>query len=241
MPSTEFAVLRVRKLKEQNLIRKTDAHNRRLSTVHHADNSGAKYKRVIGEERHLAKAIADRIAVTNCKTRSDSVLALEVLMSASPQYFRPDNPGAAGEYDRDRMTVWARASLKYAKEKWGENIICADLHLDESTPHIHLVVTPIATKQRKRRGKEEYYESCVLDANSMFGRKSLIQMQTEYAGALGPLGIRRGIRGSPAKHQQVKNFYRVVNESNNLSDNFELPAPPLTNRGEWQKNQQVRM
>jgi hypothetical protein len=136
------------------------------------------------------------------------------------------------------MREWAAHSLRFAKNKWGENLICCDLHLDESTPHFHLVVTPISEKKRKRRGKNEFYMSHVLDANSMFGPEALSSLQTEYANSMKSLGINRGYKDSPAKHQSVKDFYKVVNEAKNIKSEIKLVAPPLFNRAEWAEEQQ---
>jgi hypothetical protein len=47
---------------------------------------------------------------------------------------------------------WALDSYKFACDKWGEdNIIGAEVHLDETTPHMHLLMVPVA--ERKTRGR----------------------------------------------------------------------------------------
>jgi len=235
---TNFAVIRVRKLKSESEINNTDAHNSRVSVVNHASQNPKLSQRLIGSNSPLFEKINHRINELSAKTRKDSVLSMEVLMSASPSYFRPNNPHAAGEFDHDKMKAWVRASVTYAKKKWGDNLLSADLHLDESTPHLHLIVTPISKKKRKKRSKQEFYEQYVLDANGMFGKKALSQMQTDYAEALNNLGIQRGLKGSPAQHQHVREFYKLVNESKKIETHYELPSPPLTNRTGWKKQQE---
>lgn len=47
---------------------------------------------------------------------------------------------------------WAKDIYEFAREKWGtENIIGMEVHLDESTPHAHLLFVP--TAMRKPRGR----------------------------------------------------------------------------------------
>lgn len=210
---SSFAVLRVRKLKEASVIEKADNHNRRKCKLSHTHPQIRRHKRLIGENQELGQLIDARIQGTNAKTRKDSVLAMEIVLSASPCFFRPDNPSVSGLYSREYMKAWATKSLEFARRTWGDNLICADLHLDESTPHFHLIVTPILEKKRKKRGKEDYYLNNVLDANSMFGPEALSRLQTEYGNELKPLGIKRGIKGSLAQHQPLSDFYKLVNES----------------------------
>ena len=47
---------------------------------------------------------------------------------------------------------WALDSYRFACEKWGEDYIFgAEVHLDETTPHMHLLMVPVA--ERKTRGR----------------------------------------------------------------------------------------
>lgn len=47
---------------------------------------------------------------------------------------------------------WALDNYRFACEKWGEDyIIGAEVHLDETTPHMHLLMVPVA--ERKTRGR----------------------------------------------------------------------------------------
>lgn len=74
---------------------------------------------------------------------------VRIVISASPGYFRPDNPEAAGTWDEDRMRAWRDRSLAWLKAEFGGDLVYASLHLDEDTPHVHALVAP--TYQRKAR------------------------------------------------------------------------------------------
>ena len=54
----------------------------------------------------------------------------------------------------DEIERWAMDTYKWAAEKYGEeNIIGFNVHLDETTPHIHMQVVPVAEKKRRGRVK----------------------------------------------------------------------------------------
>jgi len=83
----------------------------------------------------------------------------------------------------------------YAKNP---NIVAAVLHKDEQTPHIQALVVPISDAGR-------------LSAYTYTGgREKLGAMQDSYARAMEPLGLERGVRGSVADHQTVKEFYAKI-------------------------------
>ena len=54
----------------------------------------------------------------------------------------------------DEIERWAMDTYKWAAKKYGEeNIIGFNVHLDETTPHIHMQVIPVAEKKRRGRVK----------------------------------------------------------------------------------------
>ena len=67
---------------------------------------------------------------------------LRTVISASPKYFRPSDPGARGTWDEARMIAWRDRSLAWLHAEFGDDLVYADLHLDEDTPHIHAVIAP---------------------------------------------------------------------------------------------------
>ena len=54
----------------------------------------------------------------------------------------------------DEIERWALDTYKWAANKYGEeNIIGFNVHLDETTPHIHMAVIPVAEKKKRGRVK----------------------------------------------------------------------------------------
>jgi hypothetical protein len=140
------------------------------------------------------------------KRRADAVLSVDQVLSASPEYFRPDAPDATGTWDQERLDAWVELNTDWLKAKHGDNLVSVVLHLDEATPHIHAVFVPL-TADGRLSAKE------VLD--------NLAALQTEYALVVAPLGIQRGMEGSTATHTDVKTFYSAVNKALNP------PLPPI--------------
>lgn len=189
-----YAVLRFAKLKSRQEVAAMFVHWQRAKSTPNADPAG-------GVECLLGTCTPNDVAWRLPKKfRSNAVLAMEGVLSASPGYFRPDNPAAAGRYDPERVGQWVTHSLRWLHVEFGDRLASAVLHLDEATPHIHCAVVPLTDKGG-------------LSARELFGPDALRRMQTEYARELAPLGIRRGRKGSAAKHDEVAAYYGRVREA----------------------------
>ena len=147
----------------------------------------------------------------------DTVLCREVVLSASPSYFRPARESMGGAFEPDKVKAWTVASLAWAKRQWPDQLASVVLHLDEQTPHLHLLVVP---RVRSPSGTWR------LNSKGLFDRERLRELQTGYGEALAPLGIRRGEPGSQAAHSEVRQFYGAVNATKGLPERVKLPPAP---------------
>jgi hypothetical protein len=147
----------------------------------------------------------------------DTVLCREVVLSASPSYFRPGREERAGEFDADRVKAWASVALAWARRTWPDQLASFVLHLDEQTPHAHLLVVP-----RVRRADGSW----ALNSKGLFDRERLRELQTSFGEAVAPLGIRRGEPGSKAKHSEVAQFYGAVQAAKTLPERAKVPEAP---------------
>lgn len=84
---------------------------------------------------------------------------LRIVIGASPEYFRPDDPDARGSFDHDRMQAWRDRALAWLRAEFGDDLVYADLHLDEDTPHIHAIVAPTYGKKPRKPGKRRKKET----------------------------------------------------------------------------------
>ena len=193
-------IFRISKLKTWAEIGGAASHNLRTRPTPNADPSiknitvhGAKSaEQVISD----AKEKLDHIRV-----RSNAVLAVEVLLTASPTYFR-ENEFDHGAYDEEKLQAWRDATEPFIRENF-PHAVSVVLHLDEATPHYQIIDIPIrTTKDGQNR----------LDARTKYGGAAkLSQWQDRAAAAVEHLGIERGVRGSTATHTTLKDFYSALN------------------------------
>lgn len=227
-----FAIMRYAKLRSVTSIKGSSKHMRRDIPTPNADASiSANNPILIGTDdpaadvlRLVPKIGARQGDPENGKLlrRSNSVLAVEVLMTTSPEWWR-----SSTRADRD---AWVAQSTAWLVAEWGEeNVAHLEFHMDETTPHLTGLIVPLdpdtggLNARRWIGGK----------ASKMNPGTSLISgHQTRYAEAVEDLGLRRGLIGSTATHQSVAEYYRRVN----ASDDLELPeitTPPMFGREKW--------
>lgn len=194
-----FTVLRIQKLKTWGDIAGAGKHNQRERETPNADAARTSANQYLVGTPGMDNVAAVKQAIGTQRIRKNAVLGVEMLLSASPAYFRPEIPEQAGTYDNTRMQKWKEATMGWLNEQYGNRIVSAILHVDEATPHIHALLVPLDDK-----GK--------LNCRSLFGgtRHTLSRLQTDYAGAVSSLGIDRGIENSRATHQKVSRFYTLT-------------------------------
>lgn len=169
-------------------------HNYRQVHVPNADPERMQFNHeYVLHYENLGKAIEARIEHAGIeKVRQDAVKGMEFILTASPQAFQRDQTGQCIEDYRG--SEWLNANLDFMKQRYGANLVAFSLHQDEKTPHVHAVVVPITPDGR-------------LCAKELFNPKTLRQLQTDYAQAMKPFGLERGIEGSRAQHVEMKHIY----------------------------------
>ncbi|MBD2525575.1 MobV family relaxase [Nostoc sp. FACHB-133] len=202
-----YAIARLKKLKRGN-ISGSASHTARERETPNADPT-QKNIRFIGSlnpEERLEDLVLAKIGDSEQKRkiRTDAVYCVELLLSASPSYFRPNCPTQAGYYEPQKLDEWLEATHQWLADEYGNRIVRAELHLDEATPHIHAYFVPLDDQGQLR-------------CNHFFdGRQKIQQFQDSYYQTMRLIGLERGIKGSRAKHQDIKDFYRIVEEGRDL-------------------------
>lgn len=186
-----YAILRTAKLKSFGEIGGSLSHNYRTRPTPNAnpirtpDNSHSVSKSYL-----VMDGIKNRLPE---KTRKNAVLAIEYLITASPEW--------SGWQNKEKEQEFFKRSVEWLQQKHGkENVIANSIHRDETTPHLIAYVVPIDQK-----GK--------LNARSFLGgRATLSKMQTEFHSKVKDLGLDRGLEGSKAEHKTIKEFYAELQE-----------------------------
>ena len=188
-----FCILRTKKLKTISAVARSARHTFREDATPNADPIRTPTNRLVGQKSSSSLIGALRALLPE-KRRKDAVLAIEYLVTASPEFFHGE-----GNTTLTRSSFF-NAALEFLRLKHGQkNIISAAVHLDETTPHLVVYAVPL-----NATGK-----LCAKDF--LGGRAKLSQLQTDFHGNVGSrFGLKRGVQGSRAKHQDVKKFYAAI-------------------------------
>lgn len=209
-----FAILRIKKLLKYAL-GKVHAHNNRDMLVPHAnDGIENSYWTHDGSDKATKELVKEKLAqYSDMRIQKNSVVAVEVLLTASPEFFEGKS--------REKIDEWVSTSEQWIKKVFGQRVLQISTHFDEKSPHMHCIIVPLKVKTKTRRrtdAQREAKESGVqykvmsLCANDIFTRNTLSQMQTEYAKSVKKYGLRRGLKKSGATHTSVKEFYARIAE-----------------------------
>lgn len=117
--------------------------------------------------------IQAKIDRAGAKMRSNSVVALDAIYTASGEFFKGKSNEECNQYFRD--------CLEFHQRKFG-HVISAIVHYDETTPHMHILSVPLTQDGR-------------LSAREIIGnRTKMSQMQTAFYEQVGrDYGLERGL------------------------------------------------
>ena len=141
----QYAILRFAKYKGPTVSR-IEAHNERTKETY-ASNPDIKvelskhnFHPVVpnGKYRDISNRI---IRNAGCRVRKDSVTTVEVLITASPEFFEKKSPKEVKEF--------FNYAVEFMRSKQNpDTYISAVVHVDEKTPHMHLCFVPITADGR---------------------------------------------------------------------------------------------
>lgn len=162
------------------------------------------------------EAIAHRIKTAGIKRKitNDQVRVIRTVLSGTHEDMM--NIAANGQLDD-----WCNDSLKWLQDTFGkENVVSVVLHMDEHTPHLHASIVPIVTGERRKaknktaeEGKRTYRKKANavrLCADDVLNRDKMVGYHDSYAEAMGKYGLKRGVRGSDARHTTTAQYYRNI-------------------------------
>lgn len=207
-----MCVFRIHKLKTWRDIGAASAHNlRTISTPNANPNVNNLVLRGSNTSpRDVVTAAQEK--TKDLTIRKNAVLAVEVLLSASPKYFREGREEQYGVYDADKLQAWRAAMEPWIAEKF-PHAVSIVLHLDEATPHYQIIDIPLDEKTGR------------LNARGKYGGGGLLsKWQDEAAKAVEHLGIKRGLKGSKAEHTKVKQIYKAMSLADKQAP--KVPARP---------------
>lgn len=148
--SASFAILRFEKHQGNPAKRIEDHHERNKEEYKSNPDVDTTKSRenfhIIKPQSSYKQAIEQRIAAAGCRARKDSVRFIDTIVAVSPNYFKKKT-------SKEIRSFFTDACQFFESQIGLENIVSAVVHMDEKTPHMHLVFVPI-TKDNRLCAKE---------------------------------------------------------------------------------------
>ncbi|WP_354689154.1 MobV family relaxase [Enterococcus faecalis] len=145
-------------------------------------------------------SIIDEQRVSTRSVRKDAVKVDEWIISSDREFFN--------NLDSEQTKEFFQSVVDYFSENFGkQNVAYANVHLDETTPHMHMGVVPM------KDGK--------LSSKAVFTREKLTEIQEQLPKYMNEKGfdIERGIEGSKSKHHATSEYKKL--KENITKEQFE--------------------
>ena len=163
--TASYAILRFAKYKSPAVSR-IESHNERTKAKY-ASNPDIDVTRsnmnfhLVSPACRYNQEISRQVSEAGCRVRKDSVRMVEVLITATPEFFKGKSSKEIREF--------FRTACDFIKERQDpKTILSAVVHMDEATPHMHLCFVPLTKDGR-------------LSAKDIIGnRKTLIKWQDDF-------------------------------------------------------------
>ncbi len=140
-----YAIMRIEKRKMGSVGRICN-HHERLKTEYKSNpdidttKSHLNYHIIEPHDKYY-KAVLERIDDAGARRRKDSVVLQDCYVGATPEWIK--------EKSIEEQREYFDYAYQFFEERFGkENIISAVVHMDESTPHMHLCFVPITEDGR---------------------------------------------------------------------------------------------
>lgn len=146
-------------------------------------------------------AVIDKAGINSLRLRKDATLANDMMLSISPEWFRPNDPEKSGTWSDARLKLFKAEATDMLKKTFGARVISAVLHLDEATPHIQAVIVPIMKKP------DGGYR---LSGRDMFDPERLASLQQNWEDRMSAHGVGPRTKGSKASHTTLKEYYGAL-------------------------------
>lgn len=197
---TSFAIIRTKKHKHIASIIGVARHHAREVACATADPKKSPRNQSWGAGKSPSQAVGDRVQAVidqaqktaGKKFRSDSVKAVEYLMTASNEWWATAT--------KEQKTGYLKRCRSWLEKKHGEGCVVAEwLHVDERSPHLHAIVVPL-------------YEGKLNAKHFLGGKARMRALQDDFAKVCGePFGLSRGVAGSNADHVPVADWWAALN------------------------------
>lgn len=209
-----FNILRCEKIKTRQEISKISSHNFRLRSQSNIDNSKTGLNRIVfnslnvdtSNSNDLGNKLFEHYDNLGVKVKTDNVLMLEFVVSASPEFFK-----GISKSDFER---WVNFQIDFMKSEFGDNLKLGVLHLDEKTPHFHFIVSTELESVKKYKNQFGNFEKKSWSLNAKrFDPDFLVGLHDRHAKINLEFDLDRGVRNSVRVHKPLKQFYKMIDRA----------------------------
>lgn len=212
MSNKAYACLHIKSIKNLSTLSKAYKHNiERTSDVENVDKSKTYLNRhlvALPEGKDYNDVFKQKIKEEKIKTvGKNQTKAIEFMLTYSQKNVT----------DEFKIDEWCEKNVEWLKENFGEkNVVSVELHLDETTPHIHAIVIPIVDKKLHATKMLQSTE----EQRKKNGMRGYTYLQDSYYEKMKEFGLQRGIKKTRVKHTDLKDFYSAYGEylDKNLSE-----------------------
>ena len=239
---TQYALINIQKIKTFSELDGRSKHNLRIAYSKNVDATKSRNNidwvanpniSVKDEAKRIFEKTQQIRSSKGVKQlRSDTVKAVEIVLSASPEFFENSYWGETPK----RIKDYFKAQINWAKHhfKGKGKLISANLHNDESNPHLHLIFVPISLKSTKQGEVVPTFS-----ARDFVGNKTTMSEIRDSHGAFNWMyGLERGEKYF-AEGKEPKPYTKSISAKRNLKnreDEFNQPKDEVDNENEIQQS-----
>lgn len=210
-----YAILRTKRL---HGLESACTHNLRTKKAKNVDPTRSHLNQILVDKLNLnerakkgptAGTYDDRLSeyykTIGAKVKEDSVLAMEFVLTASPKFFK--------NASKEKIEKWKKTQMEFLQKEFGDQLQFVILHLDETSPHLHVITSVEETKIHKYKNRYGSCEKMVCSVNAdRYNPIYLQKLQDRYAVTNAKFGLSRGLRNSKAVHTELKEFQVMIKE-----------------------------
>ncbi len=149
--------------------------------------------------------------------KKDSVLVVDMVLTTSPEYWGDDwnVNGRLTPATQKKLDEWMQVQMDFVKKHFGPDAVkFAVLHLDEKTPHIHVMLSPEETKVLKYKNQYGTQEKEIKSLNAKrwnptFWKKFV----TAYAKVNEKFGLKRPTEDAMTEKITLKEYDKLIHEA----------------------------
>lgn len=233
-----YSIIGINKIKDRSKANEAMEHNLRLRTQANVDSTRSNWNKCLFDNLGIdptrissfQEELSKKYNSLGIKEKKDNVFCLEFSLEASPEFWFSHIPGWNIEdwnklsmtnpsdrkiiknywkqIDKKKLQEWVKSQKEFAFEEWGDSVERIDLHLDEKSPHCHIMIN---TSMKSIKTYKNRYGTCQKETYSLnakrFNPEYLSGLHDRYALKMVPFGLKRGVKGSKRKHVKLKDYY----------------------------------